>query len=303
MGSSPIGHPIIAPQKWQQPPLKAGASAGAAFAANVRAAVAQIRGNARSGVPGRDPEHLHQLRIGIRRLRSTLRAFRGLIRHRRAARFDSELRSTLRALGAARDWDVFLSSPSAPELQRAARRSRAAAHRAARSVVSGTQFRSLVRRATVWARSEPWRDTAHPDELLGGFGARALQRLYGSLSRAAQGIDWSDAERRHRVRIRLKRLRYACECFMAAFSAEAADPMLHRMRALQHLLGELNDIQVRRNLLGELALDAALANQAERAGRLLAARERALIRDVEKAWWKLEAMRPYWRRRAARAPA
>jgi len=296
-----ICHPIVAPQKWLRPSLKAGAPAGAAFAANVRAAVAQIRGNARAAAPARDPEYLHQLRVGIRRLRSTLRAFRSLVRHRRASRFDCELRSTLRALGAARDWDVFLSSPLAPELQRAGRRARADARRAAQRVMNGTEFRSLLRHASAWGRSEPWRAAADPDEPLGRFGARALQRLYGSLTRAAQAIDWADAERRHRVRIRLKRLRYGCECFMAAFPEEAAEPMLHRLRALQHLLGELNDIQVRRSLLGELAQNAALSNAAERAGRLLAARERALIRDAGKTWSKLDAMRPYWRRKAARA--
>jgi CHAD domain-containing protein len=128
-----------------------------------------------------------------------------------------------------------------------------------------------------------------------------LQRLYRGLCRRAAGIDWADAERRHRVRIRLKRLRYGCDCFAAVYLPDETEPMLHRLRALQQLLGELNDIQVQRRLLGDLAQDEGVAALAKRARKELAARERRLIGDVAKAWSKFAAVPPYWRRQAARA--
>ena len=65
------------PQKFVAPPLRAQARAGDAFIANVGAAVAQIQANRAGAASGRDPEHLHQLRVGIRRLRSTLLACLG----------------------------------------------------------------------------------------------------------------------------------------------------------------------------------------------------------------------------------
>lgn len=120
-----------------------------------------------------------------------------------------------------------------------------------------------------------------------------MQRLYGALCRRATGIDWQDAEQRHRVRIRLKRLRYGCDCFAAAYPADETGPMLHRLRASQHLLGELNDLQVQRRLLGELARDAGLAAAVQHARQ---ARERRLIRETAKAWTKFESVAPYWRR-------
>ena len=64
------------PSKFVRPPLNARTRAGDAFIANVGAAVAQIHANRAGAAGGRDPEYLHQLRVGIRRLRSTLRAKR-----------------------------------------------------------------------------------------------------------------------------------------------------------------------------------------------------------------------------------
>jgi len=292
---------IPPPRKWIRPPLAEGASAGAAFAANVGAAVAHIRANARGAALGRDPEHLHQVRVGVRRLRSTLRAFRGLIRRRSASRLERELRSIQRALGAVRDWDEFAASRFAARLRGAARRPRALAHRSARTILTGARFKSVMRDVLAWSGSEPWRAASDPGEALAAFGARALQRLYGALCRRAARIDWADAARRHRVRIRLKRLRYGCDCFAAAYPADETGPLLHRLRVLQQLLGELNDIQVQRRLLGDLAQDAGVAAPAKRARRKLAARERQLIRDVAKGWSKFAAVPPYWQRQAARA--
>ena len=306
VGSSPIGHPsfpkrIAAPQKRLKPPLTAQATAGAALIANVAAAVEQVRANARGAAVGRDPEYLHQLRIGIRRLRSTLRAFSELLQRRRASRLDKELRTTLRALGPVRDWDVFLQLPLAPVLQRAALARRAVAQRSTRRRLTQARFRSLLRRVVAWTRGEPWRVSADPGEPLGTFGAKALERLYGAPRQVAAKIDWSDPKGRHRVRIRLKRLRYGGECFAAGFAPHSMHGFRHRLRAMQHLLGELNDIAVQQRLLQELGQDRDLAGHVARARERLSAREHSLTGAIPKTWSKLESHPPHWRRAAARA--
>src|SRR5262249_46028634 len=58
--------------------------------------------------PYKDPEHVHQLRVGTRRAGAALRAFKGCLprKHRLATR--DSLRTIRRAAGDARDWDVFL---------------------------------------------------------------------------------------------------------------------------------------------------------------------------------------------------
>jgi CHAD domain-containing protein len=260
-----------------------------------------VRANARGAALGRDAEYLHQLRIGIRRLRSTLRAFRELLQRRRALRVDRELRAILRALGPLRDWDVFLRLRLAPDLQRAALARRAAAQRSARRLLAQARFRSLLQRVLAWTRGKPWRASADPGESLGTFGAKALERLYNAPRKAAEKIDWSDAEGRHRVRIRLKRLRYGGECFSAGFAPHSTRGFRHRLRAMQHLLGELNDITVQKRLLQELGQGRDLARHVARARKQLAARESSLTGAIPKAWSKLESHPPHWRRAAARA--
>jgi CHAD domain-containing protein len=269
--------------------------------ANVSAAVAQIRANTRGAALGEDPEYLHQLRVGIRRLRSALRAFRELVQRRRASHLDKELRAVLRALGQVRDWDVFLQSQRDPGLRRAARARRAAAQRTMRPILTRAPLQSLLRRVLYWARGEPWRASADPTAPLVHLGARALQRLYETLCSTAAHIDWSDPERRHRVRIRLKRLRYGSECFAVGFPPAALERFEHRLRAMQHLLGELNDISVQQGLLRKLARANGLAQPVLRAQVQLAARERALIGAIPKAWSKLESHPPHWRGAAAHA--
>lgn len=284
-----------APTKWSRPALSARATAGEAFVANTRAAIEQIAANRAGAAAGRDPEYLHQLRVGVRRLRSTLRAFRELLRRKPADAIEAPWRSMMRTLGAARDWDVLDHSLLAGELRVDAGSQRREARRRARALVRSARFSKAMRRSFAWAQSHPWRRRADPAEPLNEFARRALEHLHKDLRKAAHGIDWRDARRRHRVRIRVKRLRYGCDFFAGAFPHRHARPFLESLRALQDILGEMNDIEVQRPLLRRLEAGG-------RAPERLASRERALIAALGPAWETFESRRLFWRERpAARA--
>jgi len=294
-----------APRKWSRPVLAANATAGEAFVANIRATLEQIAANAAGAAAGRDPEYLHQLRVGVRRLRSTLRAFRELLRRRRADTIEQPWRAMMRTLGNARDWDVFHAALEAGELQLEASRWRGAAQRLARSLVRSPRFREARRRSFAWAQGRPWRRQADPAEPLPDFARRAMQRLHEGLRKAARRIDWRDAARRHRVRIRVKRMRYGCDIFATAFAHHKTRTFLEGLRSLQDILGAMNDIDVQRGLLrGLVPRDSPLKIvEAEAAmGARLASRERELIAALAPAWAAFEARRPFWRRHVA-APA
>jgi len=276
------------PRRWSRPVLPAGASTRDAFMAHLRALVRMVEANVPGAAAARDPEYLHQLRAGLRRLRSTLRAFRPLLRRRKYAACDRALRDILRALGPARDWDVFLGAHGDSRLAPAARRKRREAQRAVRAVLRPAPLGRILRGLLAWEDAAPWRTHAEPDQAAAKFAPRALQTLRQSLRKAAQGIDWSDAARRHKVRIRAKRLRYGCECLSAACGERAVWPYLKRLRKLQRILGELNDLVVQRALLGELAREAGLRPAASALSELLAARERDLARKVAPYWRKLD---------------
>src|SRR6185295_15517094 len=102
------------------------------------------------------------------------------------------------------DWDVFGESGLPVSLRQAARRPRRRSLREARAAVRRKRFQSLPGRMLRWAGTKPWRKSADPREPIGSFGARALKRLHSELSDCADGIDWADGGRRHRVRIRAK---------------------------------------------------------------------------------------------------
>ncbi|MGH8766276.1 MAG: CHAD domain-containing protein, partial [Burkholderiales bacterium] len=226
---------------------------------------------------------------------STLHVFRDLLRRKQADRFDRRLREALVGLGAARDWDVFEAAFGTPAMRRHSHRYAEAARRRARATSRSSQFRYLAEEVLAWARGGPWRDGATAREALFEFAQRALDRKRERLVESAEGVDWCDASRRHRVRIRVKRLRYGCECFAAPWSDEAMQPLLARLRHLQGILGELNDIDVQRQLLQDLAHAAATAAQVGVAMRTLARREQRLLAGLRRAWPAFVAVEPYWR--------
>ena len=298
------------PAKWQRPSIDEEAAASDAFAALCGAALAQIAANAPGVARGGDPEYLHQLRVGLRRLLSALRAFRPLLRRKRADSVSRPLRSMMRVLGAARDWDVFRETlahaEASKDLAARARYKATSARRAARTLVQSAAFQSAQLRALRWLHGVPWRSDYARAEPLTRFAHRSLDRLHAKLLKRAKHIDWRNAERRHEVRIAVKRLRYACDFFSGSFPHQAVLPFLARLSALQDTLGELNDVAVARSLLGELDLKQAAPELRAEAGQFrhwLARRERELIASLASEWTALERRRAYWRPKATRRAA
>ena len=234
-GSNPLGHPNF-PRKWKQPRINCAGSAATACRALVDAALVQIAANVAGAIEGRDPEFLHQVRVGIRRLRTVLRICE-------ARRLDKRLRKLALPLGEARDWDVFVE-----RFGRGKARQREA-HARCRRVLERLDFE-----VSLEVEDRPVKALA--EKAVARFHRKALQR--------ARNIDWRDEKRRHRVRIAVRRLRYACEFFSACFAGGGA--YLRRLERLQELLGELNDMAVARRLGG---IDQP---------------EEALIRTLATAW-------------------
>jgi len=238
----------------------------AAFRHALSSALARIESNARGVLRSTNPEYLHQLRVGLRRLRSALRAFRRILRRKDVKAVVRPLRRISPKLGAARDWDVLigrLGTEAAP-FQPASDAARARARRALRS--------KDFQRAVARARRVRVGDT---DESLAQFGAAALERVHRKLRK--QKLDFTDPAERHALRIRVKRLRYTSEFFAPAFPARTAGPYVEDLKALQEILGALNDIAVGRRLAG------------------FEADEKALLRKLDAAWKRFAKRRPFWR--------
>jgi triphosphatase len=259
-GSNPVGHPTIVPR-----------APRAAFQAALQDSLARIEASARATLRSDDPEALHQLRVGLRRLRSALRAFRDILERRQAGALARRLRRLSPKLGAARDWDVLverLDREGAPaQLLCRAREKRDRARASARRAVASKAFGKLLERARALRAAE-----GAP-----GLAAASLARAHAKVMKQARGVDWTDAAARHAVRIRVKRLRYACEFFASAFAARRAMPYVAALKELQEILGELNDIAVARRLVG-YEVD-----------------EKPLLRRLDGAWTRFARRPVFWR--------
>src|SRR5208282_5795212 len=79
-----------------------------AFTRIARACIEHLVANVDCAHHGGDPEGVHQLRVGIRRLRAAFSVFRDVIPEQDWLSLSGELRWLHRELGPAREWDVLL---------------------------------------------------------------------------------------------------------------------------------------------------------------------------------------------------
>jgi inorganic triphosphatase YgiF len=278
------GDELGPPHKWRAPELAPNDTPERALARLIGAALEQVNANAPGVLVSEDAEYLHQMRVGLRRLRATLTAFKALAP--RAKPVKRALREFSPVLGRARDWDVFVATlPKSSALERRARRHQARARRAVRKVVGAPRFSRFLVRSLQWMEQAPWQESG---EALPRFAARALERLHRDALESGADLDWRAARALHALRIRIKRLRYACDAFAPCFRQDAVAPYLSALEALQDDFGELNDIAVGRSLLRQLGGDAATA-------RALGAREGRLIARAPRDWEIFAARSPFWR--------
>jgi len=289
--------------KATQPTLCPTMTVGDALSYIVAGAGDQIHGNLEAARDGRDPEGVHQLRVSLRRLRSAVEMFHEPI-HSVGPSWRRDAGDTLKTLGGARDLDVFLTEtlPAVAmgdepikgfdALRSAAEKARGEAYDSVRKALRRRRFnRLLLDVAWVGAGGATFGD-ARP---ISDAAAMLLgARLEAVLARG-EGFEALDAAGRHRVRIAVKKLRYAVDFFECLFPDAAARAYLKALRRLQEDLGALNDAAVATTLSKRLAEDASKGASAANAvaawsKERLAAADSQIVRH----WRDFAATDPFW---------
>jgi len=212
----------------------------------VAACLAQIRPNAESIAHGsRDPGHVHQLRVGLRRLRSAVRGmapFAAAMPHG----WEPVVMPLFEALGQSRDRHVR-STSLAPKLRAAGaavvddappseQDTRAIARR-----VRAENFQAMLARLAAFAGAAGAAgrggDGSGLEHLVG-----RLARLNRQVTRAARHFDELPFEEQHRARKRLKRLRYLAEFAAPAFAPHDVRRWMRRVGPAQDALGRHVDL-------------------------------------------------------------
>ena len=270
---------------------------GEALSAMLRSALAQVLPNAAEVGGGRfQPEHVYQLRVGLRRLRCALHVFGAWSADPpAAAALEQALRMPFQRLGATRDRDALaavllpaLRAAGAPPVRLAGE----TLPENPMTVVHDADFNTLVLQAMALALPPAPAVPAEPRPDLRAAARRSLDKLQRQTRRDAAAFLAADEAAQHRTRKRLKRLRYACE-FMAPLFPER--PQRKPMAALRRSLDELGAYN---DLLVATALFRAAVDQDSHAwfavGWLQARRE-VLLARCGRSLGTLAKAAPFWR--------
>lgn len=237
-----------------------------------------------------DPEHVHQARVGLRRMRSLMRGFSGMLTPKIAKHLAALLARKFHQLGPLRDADVHAMALEGLPGAEAALQDAADLRQQLRTELQDERGLSLkaeigtelyqTSTATRGARR-----TRMAQAPVGIMASRALQMTWTELLAFGPDLDALSPDERHDFRKRAKDMRYLTDFFRGLYDGDQK-PMLKRMARMQDALGLMNDLETMRAAQDQP--DALpLPENAEDI-------EAKAHKSAQKAWTKLRGMAPWW---------
>ena len=256
-----------------------------------------------------DPEAVHQLRVALRRMRTALSMLASVTQSSDATVLATEAKWLADELGDARDLDVLVTQ-TIPETAEALpdvapydlllselEPLRRAAHIRAADALASPRASRFMLQLGLHARTKGWGEGLK--EPATEFAGRILSKLHRKARKRGRGFAKLDAGHRHRVRIALKRLRYAGEPFLPILGgADDRDAYLKALSALQDDLGKANDAAQMKERLAQIAPDSLSPGCNRAIGAVLAHQLIEAAHGDESlvhAWRKFKRRRPPWK--------
>ena len=274
------------------------------FHAIVGNCLRQIQGNEAGVAHGKNPESVHQMRVGVRRLRTALKLFGRWIPF--PPRLQSELDWLSRQLGCTRNWEVLsgttlvrvsteqpLVEPSLNQLRQSAAQVAARQRQRTAALMEAARYARFRGAITAWvvqvASAES--DSAMSG-LLGPCAVQVLARNHAKLLKRGKRLRAGDAQSRHRLRIAAKKVRYAAEFFCSLYPERRMNAFIASLAALQEVLGRLNDAAVADGLLDSLTKKCtALTESAVYVRSCLARDSKRDLHALDKVWRRFAKMK------------
>lgn len=239
-----------------------------------------------------DPEQLHQLRVGLRRLRTALREL-GPLSQGISPSWGEAATRLFRGLGSARDRDA-LEHTLLPALRQAGAQGlnlpalplptdELAPLRAAATTRLWLELLAFAAGTEQGSEAAP--------QPFAAAAAQRLARLFVQVRRDAGRFGALDDVARHRLRKRVKRLRYLSEFAAPAFGGKRVRSFLKRLAPAQEALGAFNDVCVARALFEGAAGADPMAMFA--LGWLAHERDDAIVRCTQ-ALARLRRAEAFW---------
>jgi triphosphatase len=317
---------LVAAEKARNPELSAEMSAGRAFTMIGRACLHHLIVNTAATID-HDVEALHQMRVALRRLRAAILLFSEFLADDKIDAIKTELRWLAGEFGPARNVDTLIvevlgplrkAHPKEPGLLSIGKmfaRQRLKCYRRAQEAVQSARFRKLVLNTAEWVEAGLW---SRPDDPLKQarlempiefYAAEQLSRRFKKVTRRGGKMGHLSSEQLHRLRIQVKKARYAAEFFCGIYRGNKATKrykkMLSSLSQMQEALGRINDIVSHKALFAEIianprrGLTAAQNHRRAFAAGLIMgdqqARVHGLLDSARKAFSRFEDVKPFWR--------
>lgn len=249
---------LAAPVRSNPPTLPHGIGIRAAYLACANECMSQILRNSSflAGVDGMKPgrshriDYVHQIRVGIRRLRTCWKLYGDAVNPPHALQAD--LTRHFRALGQARDLDVIqtevlprlMQAGMPPDTEQADLPPPGTEAAARSQYVGAPEFQGvlldLLEHLVLFGDALQADDDTPAAPLL----SKRLNAWLNAIRRQSPGFLEADWDTRHRLRKRVKRLRYAMEFTQGLLDAGRLAPLRDALVSAQKSLGHLNDLYV-----------------------------------------------------------
>jgi CHAD domain-containing protein len=252
------------------------------------------------------------MRVGLRCLRAAISLFGSVLPGPSTAKIKAELKWLTTELAAAREIDVFVKEIIRPlgratEPKRGMRAiekqffaQRKKAFQCARKAPETSRYRTLLIDILEWLEIRKSNGTDEAQTPIGQFVGDLVQRRLRKARKQGRRLDHLSAVKRHKLRIKIKKLRYAVEFFESLYSDEAQEELAQfsgRLKKIQDALGALNDFIAHREMATAAALNAPPQNRRARAfaSGIIVGQEREaakiLTRSATKAFDRLRPLR------------
>jgi inorganic triphosphatase YgiF len=298
----------LVPLKAHNPTLGGGETCAEALAQFVGSAAHQIEVNRRAVLETDDPEAAHQLRVGLRRLRSALKAFRPIEGSAATRELERHAKVLGQSVGELRNADIFIEGICAPvaatrkgepgfgELRKGLLAHRDDLRARTREALSGEQWSKLQLYLALWPRT--LEGNAKLTAPVAAFAPSALARSWRKIARHGAKLETLSVEERHEMRKALKSFRYTVEFFASLYDARKVGRFVKDLKKLQDVFGYVNDVATAQALSGICDARCADCREAQRAvGYVLGWHDvtaKHAWAGVVKDWERLARRQRFW---------
>lgn len=230
------------------------------------------------------PEGVHQMRVGLRRLRAALSVFKELLRGPETEAIKTDLKWLTEELGPARDMDVLakegvsaMAKSTLVPMAAKALKTEIAVRREegfgrAKRAVASDRYRKVVLETALSINGGKWTKikvaliAERRAQAASKFAAQELDRRYRKILKTLDKLEKLSPLKRHKLRIAVKKLCYATGYFESLFQDEKKwiKKLSAVLKDLQSSLGHLNDIRVHGRLAQEFAAPAHVSKRGAR---------------------------------------